>query len=74
MTEMERIFDSLVSIQKDVGDIQVHLARLETRQEDHLKEHAHHSGNDWKRFSIIALAIGGGSGGLSSVLVKLLGG
>ena len=71
MTEMERIFNSLVAIHGDVGDIRERLATLEARQEDHLKEHAHHSGNDWKRLAVISIALGGGSGGLSSVLVKL---
>ena len=74
MTEMERIFDSLTVIQQDVGNIRERLATLEARQENHLREHAQHRNGDWKRLAVIAIALGGGSGGLSSVLVKLLGG
>ena len=57
-----------------LSDIRERLATLEARQEDHLKEHAHHRNGDWKRLVAIAIILGSGSGGLSSVLVKLLGG
>mgnify|MGYP001574113295 CR=1 FL=1 len=64
--------DQNVRLFELLSDIRERLATLEARQEDHLREHNRLRNGDWRKLALFTLAIGGGSGSLSAVLLKLL--